>query len=353
MKDGSGVSLGELAELVGGRADGDPHVRVHRVATLEKATQGSIAFLANARYRGYLNSTGASAVILGEADAARTTRPALVHDNPYLAYALVSQRLHRQPPPSAGVDAGATVAGNVTLGEGVHVGSGAIIEADVVVGPGTVIGPGCVIAAGARIGRNGLLSANVTLGRDCILGDRVILQPGVVIGSDGFGFAFDGNRWVKVPQTGRVVIGDDVEVGANTTVDRGALEDTVIENGVKIDNLVQIAHNVHIGEHSIVAGCVGIAGSARIGRRCTLAGNVGVNGHISIADDTVVTARSWVTHDIREPGMYSSGTPMSTNQQWRRNAARFNQLDDMARRLRRLEKAVTGQTKARNPQDSE
>lgn len=353
MKDGPGVSLGELAELVGGRTHGDAHVRVDRVATLDRATPGSIAFLANARYRGFLRTTGASAVILGESDLDQAPGPALIHDNPYLAFALVAQRLERRPEHPPGVQDGASVAGDVALGADVHVGRGAIIESGAEVGAGSVIGPGCVVGAGTRIGVECRLTANVTICHDCVLGDRVVLQPGTVIGSDGFGFAFDGNRWVKVPQTGRVVIGDDVEIGANTTVDRGALEDTVIENGVKVDNLVQIAHNVRIGEHSILAGCVGIAGSARIGRRCTLAGNVGVGGHITIADDTVVTARSWVTRDIREPGMYSSGTPMSTNRQWRRNAARFNQLDDMARRLRRLEKAVNPDADTRNAQDRE
>lgn len=340
MSDGSGVTLGELAALTGGRVEGDPGTRILRVATLEAAVPGCIAFLANSRYRRFLNSTAASAVVLAEADLNAARQPALVHANPYLAFARVAQ--HLQPPPRdpRGVQPGAFVAEDVILGVDVSVAPGAVIEAGAVLGDSVIVGAGSFVGARCRIGANSRLLPNATVYADCTLGERAIVHAGAVIGSDGFGFANDAGTWVKVPQIGRVIIGDDVEIGANTTIDRGSLADTVIEDGVKIDNLVQIAHNVRIGAHTAVAGCCGIAGSAQIGRHCTLAGGVGVAGHLQVADHAVITAYSWVTHDIREPGVYSSGTPMSANRQWRRNAVRFNQLDDMARRLRALEKAL-------------
>ncbi len=340
MKDASAVTLETLAALTGGRIEkGDPSTPIARVATLETATPGCIAFLANARYRRFLQTTAASAVILAEADLPAACQPALVHDNPYLAFALVAQHLEPLPDDPAGVQPGASVAADAQLAATASVAPGAVIEAGVILGEGVVIGPGCVIGTACRIGAGSRLGANVTLYRASILGERVRIHAGAVIGSAGFGFAPNDGHWVKVPQTGRVVIGDDVEIGANTTIDRGALGDTVIEEGVKIDNLVQIAHNVFIGAHSAIAGCVGIAGSSRIGRHCSLGGGAGVGGHLSIADHTVITAHSWVTHEIREAGVYSSGTPMAPNRLWRRNAVRFNQLDDLARRLRALEAA--------------
>jgi UDP-3-O-[3-hydroxymyristoyl] glucosamine N-acyltransferase len=338
--DGSGVTLGELAALTGGRVEGDPDTRILRAATLETAEPGCIAFLANSRYRRFLSSTGASAVVLAEADADAARQPALVHTNPYLAFARIVGRL--QPPPAdpPGVHPGAVVAEGVVLGVGVSIAPGVVLETGAVLGDGVVVGAGSVVGAGCVIGAHSRLAPNVTLYPGCRIGERAIVHAGAVIGSDGFGFASDAGAWVKVPQIGRVVIGDDVEIGANTTIDRGSLDDTVIEDGVKIDNLVQIAHNVRIGAHTAIAGCCGIAGSARIGRHCTLAGGVGVAGHLQIADHAVITAYSWVTSDIRRAGVYSSGTPLSANRSWRRNAARFNQLDDMARRLRALERAL-------------
>ncbi len=340
MSDGSGATLGELAALTGGRIEGDPGIRIVRVATLEPAGPDCIAFLANSRYRRFLDSTAASAVILAEADLDAACQPALVHDNPYLAFARVAQHLLPPPRDSKGVHPGALVADDVILGAGVGLSAGAVVEAGAVLGDGVIIGAGSFVGARCRIGAQSRLLPNVTLYADCVLGERTVVHAGAVIGSDGFGFANDAGAWVKVPQMGGVLIGDDVEIGANTTIDRGALEDTVIEDGVKIDNLVQIAHNARIGAHTAMAGCSGVAGSTQVGRHCTLAGGVGIAGHLQVADHTVITAHSWVTHDIREPGVYSSGTPMSANRQWRGNPGRFNQLDDMARRLRALEKAA-------------
>ena len=236
--------------------------------------------------------------------------------------------------PTAVVDPQAVVDGSASIGP--H----AVVEAGARIGARCEVGAGCFVGREAVIGADTRLLPNVTIYHECVLGERVLIQAGAVIGGDGFGFANDGGRWVKIPQLGRVVIGDDVEVGANSTIDRGAIDDTVVEEGVKIDNLVMVAHNVHIGAHSAAAGCVGIAGSARIGRHCTLAGGVGIVGHLEIADGVHVTGMSMVTHAIHESGVYSSGTPLMENREWRKSSVRFKQLDDMARRLRELEKQL-------------
>ncbi len=236
--------------------------------------------------------------------------------------------------PSAVVEAGAQVDPTAWIGPNAVIGTDARISANVSIGPGCVVGRGSVIGAGSE------LVANVTVLHECVIGERALFHPGVVVGADGFGIANDKGRWVKVPQLGRVVIGNDVELGANTTVDRGAIEDTVIEDGVKIDNQVQIAHNVRIGAHTAIAGCAGIAGSAKIGRHCAIAGGVGIAGHLEIADGVQITAMALVTKSISQPGVYSSGTPLQPNDEWHKNFARFRKLDEMARRLRALEKKI-------------
>lgn len=314
------VRLAELAELTGSELRGDPDLEITGVASLSDAGAGQISFLANPRFRKYLEDTRAAAVIVAAADADAAPVPALVAKDPYVAYARVAQRLAPPAEPQAGIHPSAVVAADAELGDGV------------------AIGPGCVVGRGARIGAGSRLVANVTVMHECIIGRRVILHPGVVIGADGFGIANDNGTWIKVPQLGTVIIGDDCEIGANTTVDRGALEDTVIEEGVKLDNLVMVAHNVHIGAHTAVAGCVGIAGSTRIGKRCMIAGASGISGHLNICDDVMIMAMSMVTADIRQPGQYASGLPLDTLASWKRNAARFRHLDELARRVKALEK---------------
>lgn len=313
-----GVRLAELAALVGGDLRGDGAAEVDSVATLSAAGPRQVTFLANNKYRKYLAGTRAGAVILAQADVADCPVAAIVAADPYLAYARIAAFLHPQEVPT-GVHASAVVHPSARIGDGVS------------------IGPLCVIGADAEIGAGSRLVANVTVMHGCVLGERVLVHAGAVIGADGFGVVRDGEQWIKVPQLGSVRIGDDCEIGANTTIDRGALEDTVLEEGVKLDDQVMVAHNVQIGAHTVVAGCVGIAGSTRIGKRCMIAGAVGISGHLNICDDVMVMAMSMVTSDIHEPGQYAAGLPLDTLANWRRNGARFRNLDELFKRVRKLE----------------
>ena len=337
---GAEYTLAELAARCGGEVRGDGGVRLKSVATIQNAGLGSIAFLANPHYRKFLTTTGASALILSQSDAADSRLPALITSNPYLLYARVATLL--APPHAAqhGVHAAGHVDPAARVAKDAWVGPGAVIEAGAEVGPRASIGPNCVVMADAVVGEDSRLVASVTLCQRVALGKRALLHPGAVIGADGFGIALDKSGWVKVPQLGSVRIGDDVEIGANTTIDRGALEDTVIENGVKLDNQIQVGHNVRIGEHTAVAGCTAIAGSAIIGKRCMIAGGAGITGHIEICDDVTVTAMTLVSHSITEPGVYSGSLPMDTAQQWRKNSVRFRQLDAIARRVAELAKKL-------------
>lgn len=335
-------TLGELAQRVAVELRGDPGTVITHMATLQHADAGALAFLANPRYRRYLPGTGASAVILAPDFANDCPVAMLVTPKPYVVYAQLAAAFAIPADPSAGVDPSASVSPSARLGPGVHVGPLAVIGERVSLGEGTYVGPGCIIEPDCEVGPRGRLVANITLCSGTRIGSRVIVHPGVVIGADGFGIANDEGVWIKVPQLGGVVIGDDVEIGANTTIDRGALEDTVIEDGVKLDNQIQIGHNVRIGAHTAVAGCVGISGSAKIGRRCTIGGGTGINGHIEIGDDIHFTGMSRVMNSISQPGVYSSGSPLEPNLSWRKNSARMRQLDDMARRLRKLEKKIEG-----------
>lgn len=330
-------TLGELAERLGAELHGDAGCRIERVATLQNANAGSISFLSNRRYQTFLASTGASAVILDAEFLSACAVNALVSANPYLAFARAADLLN--PPPSfePGVHESAWVSAQATVHPQAWVGAQTSVGANASVGAGTFLGPGCVIEEGVYIGDDSRLVANVTLCRGVRLGKRALLHPGVVVGGDGFGIANEDGVWVKVPQLGSVRIGNDVEIGANTTIDRGALEDTIIEDGVKLDNLIQVGHNVQVGEHTAIAACVAIGGSARIGRRCTIGGAASIAGHLEIADDVHLTATSAVPNSIKRPGVYSSGMPIQENKAWRRNVIRMRQLDEMARRLKQLE----------------
>jgi UDP-3-O-[3-hydroxymyristoyl] glucosamine N-acyltransferase len=336
----AGYSLAELAKSCSARVRGDAGVRIHAVATLEHAGPGSISFLSNPHYRRYLGVTRASAVILAPGDADECPVPALVVENPYLAYARVAAMLTPMPTVRQGTDASACVHPGAHIAATAWVGPGAVVEEAAVIAAGASIGPNCVVMRAARVSEDTRLMANVTLAEQVRIGKRVLIHPGAVIGADGFGIARDGERWVKVPQLGSVTVGDDVEIGANTTIDRGALEDTLIGDGVKLDNQIQIGHNVRIGEHTAIAGCVAIAGSAHIGRRCMIGGAAGIVGHIEIADDVTITAMTLVSRSIREPGVYSGSAPMDRAAQWRKNTARFRQLDELARRLNHIEKKL-------------
>lgn len=331
------ITLGELAERFDCLVEGDPETVIERVGTLDGAGPRAIAFLANPHYRPILETTRAAAVILGPGDVERCPVAALVHPNPYLVYARIARLVHPEVGPEPGISKHAAVDENADVSDDAAVGPFASIESGAVVGRRSVIGPGCTIGAGAVIGEDVHLVARVSICANVRIGDRAIIQPGVVIGGDGFGIASDDGQWVKVPQLGSVMLGDDVEVGANTTIDRGTIEDTVIGNGVKLDNQIQVGHNVVVGDHTVIAGCVGISGSTVIGKRCMVAGQVGIAGHLEIADDVVITGQTVVGRSITKSGVYSGALAMEESGLWRRNAARFRKLDDMARRLRRLE----------------
>ena len=331
-------TLAELAERFGLRLRGDGSRRIAGVATLAHAGTGQLAFLSNGKYAAQLAATGAGAVILREENVADCPVDALIAADPYVAYAKIAALYERLPAsapgihPSAVVDAGAKVAPGASIGPCCVIERGAVVEDGAVLGPHCIVGEDCIVGAQSRLVARVTLVTRVTLGR------RVLVHPGAVIGSDGFGLAFERDHWVKIPQLGGVRIGDDCEIGANTTIDRGALDDTVLEEDVRLDNQIQIAHNVHVGAHTAMAGCAAVAGSARIGRWCMIGGNAGVLGHLELADRVTITAKSLVTHSIREPGEYSSGTPLQDNLKWRKSAARFKHLDDFARRLAALEK---------------
>ena len=335
-----GYSLRDIAEELGAQVHGDENCRIDRVATLADAEPGGISFLANRRYRSQLLTTRASAVILEAEFLPSCPVSALVVSNPYLGYARVAALLAPEQPVPAGIHPSAYVSDRATVDASACIGPQAVVENQASVGARSHIGPGCVIDRGATIGDDCTLKANVTICHHVRIGDRALLHPGVVIGADGFGIANNGGVWVKVPQLGAVVIADDVEIGANTTIDRGALGDTVIEEGVKLDNLIQIGHNVRIGAHTAIAAGVAIGGSATIGKRCTIGGAASVAGHLELADDVHLTATSAVSKSISEPGLYSSGMPIQDNRTWRKNIVRLRQLDEMAKRLKDLEKKL-------------
>lgn len=334
--------LQELVDRLGGELHGDASVAVARVATLEKAGSGDLAFLANRKYLPQVRDCAASALIVSpDARDQLAERTLIVTSDPYLYFARVAQLFNPQPAPRPGVHAQAAV--DCDVPSSVEIGPGACVEEGVELGDDVVIGPNCFVGRGTRIGRGSRLYANVTIYHDCVIGEDCILHSGVVIGADGFGFARErAGAWVKIPQTGRVVIGNDVEIGANTTIDRGALDDTVIGDGVKLDNLIQIAHNVRIGDHTIMAGCAGVAGSAQIGARCMIGGQAGISGHLSIADDVVVSAWTLVAKSIGKPGVYTSNLPLQTHGDWVRNFSHLRHLDALARRVRQLEQQNDG-----------
>jgi UDP-3-O-[3-hydroxymyristoyl] glucosamine N-acyltransferase len=320
--------LGELAVRFGLELHGDPDIRVTNVATLAQATPGALSFLANSRYRRQLGSTRASAVVVAPADVEACPGAALVDPNPYLAYAQIASLVYPVAAPIPGIHPSAVVAPAARVAASASVGPFCVVEADAEIGERAALGVGCTLLAGARVGNDSCLMPRVTLYSGVRIGARCLVHAGAVIGADGFGFAPDRGTWVKVPQVGGVRIGDDVEIGANTTIDRGAIEDTIVEDGVKLDNQIQVGHNVTIGAHTAIAACTGISGSTVIGRRCMIGGMVGFAGHLTIADDVTVTGCSLVSASIREPGSYSSGIPTAPTRSWRRMVAHFRRLGE-------------------------
>lgn len=321
------ITLSELARRFELELVGDGTLSVERVATLVGARSGALTFLANPRYKKQLAATRATAVVLTRADAAGCPVAALVAKDPYLAYARIAALLHPAPHTAHGIDPTASVAAYAKVAADAAIAPRAVIGAGAVIGARAVVGPGAVVGEGSVVGEDSRLEANVTLYPGVTLGRRCLVHSGAVIGADGFGMAPSPDGWVKVPQVGGVRIGDDVEIGANTTVDRGAIEDTVLEDGVKLDNQIQVGHNCIIGAHTAIAGCTAIAGSTTIGKRCMIAGGVGIVGHIAIADDVVVTARTFVTHSIPDKGVYSGALGFDEQRVWQRRVARFRRLD--------------------------
>ena len=334
-------TLGEIAELIHAKLHGDPECPIQGINTLHDAKKGELSFLSNHRYTRFLKTTKATAVILTADDLKTCPVYSLVTEDPYLGYARAAIHLYPSIRSTPAISQSAVINPETEIDETVSVGPNAVIGSHVIIGACSRIGPGCVIGDDVRIGEDSILHANVTLVAGVTVGSRVIMHAGVVIGSDGFGLARDEGKWVKIPQIGSVRIGDDVEIGANTTIDCGALEDTVIGDGVKIDNQVQIGHNVHVGAHTAIAGCVGIAGSTNIGCRCMIGGAAGIGGHLEIVDDVIITGMATVANSILKPGIYSSGLPVTDNKRWKRNVARFKHIDDIARRLNNIEKKLT------------
>ena len=320
-------SLGELAVRFGLTLRGEPELKVRSVATLSRAEPGSLSFLANSRYRKQLEITRATAVVVSAEDEAHCPAAALIHPNPYLAYARIATLVHPQASPQPGKHPSAVIGSGAHIAASANIGPLAVIEDGAEIGDRVSIGPGCVIQRGARVEADSVLVSRVNLYPGVTIGQRCLLHAGAVVGADGFGFAQNSGSWVKVPQVGSVRIGDDVEIGANTTIDRGAIDDTVVENGVKLDNQIQVGHNVLIGAHTAIAACTGISGSTVIGRRCMIGGMVGFAGHLSIADDVVVTGCSLVSASIKKPGSYSSGMPTVETRLWRRMVAHLRRLD--------------------------
>ena len=341
----SEVALREITEQLGGELIGDGSIRIASVGPLETATATTIAFLSNPRYAMQLAGSSAGCVIVAPAfrDAAVARGATIVSDDPYLYFARLTQWWagRTRPHPLRGVHPSAVVDASAQLGADVSIGACAVVETGAVLGDGVTIGAHSFVGRDCRIGAGTRLGPRTTVLYETTLGARCFLQPGAVIGGDGFGFAPDRGRWVKIEQLGRVVIGDDVEIGANSCVDRGATGDTVIGNGVKIDNQVQVGHNVRIGEHTAIAGCVGIAGSAVIGAHCMIGGGAGINGHVTIVDRVVVSAATQITSSILKPGFYSGLFPFDDNAAWQKNAAALRHLHALRERVRALEKKST------------
>lgn len=331
------ISLGDLAQRFDCKLLGDPAIEVDRVATLGHASGREIAFLANPAYRSQLQNTEAAAVILDQDAAADCPVAALVTANPYATYAKVATYLHPDSPAEPGRHATAVIAESSRIAASAFVGPNVVIGENCTVGDGASIGAGSVIGDDCHVGRYSRLMPNVTLVRRVSLGDRCVIYPGAVIGAPGFGFARDTKKWIHVPQLGRVRIGDDVDVGANTTIDCGAIEDTVIEDGVKLDNLIQIGHNARVGEHTVMAAMVAIAGSATVGKRCMFGGKSGIVGHVSLCDDVIVQGKTMISKTINKPGVYSGSFPGDEVGRWRRYVARFRQLDKLFERVSVLE----------------
>ncbi len=337
-------SVSQIAIFLDGEIFGDANARVNRLSPLDQATKGDISFCAQAKFMGSLSSSKAAVVLVKKQQQPQVKNTAIVVNDPYLAFAQLSQWFDWRTPVISGQAAHVSVAKSAKVSATAQICHGAVIGENVIIQDACYIGPNTVLGNDCIIGVNSRLEANVTLYQDVHVGENCILHSGAVIGADGFGFAKKTQGWQKIYQLAGVRIGNDVEIGASTTIDRGALSHTIIGNGVKLDNQVQIAHNVVLGDYTAIAGCTAIAGSTSIGENCTIAGLSGVTGHLKIAAGTHITAMSLVSRSIQEAGVYSSGTGIEKHQSWKKNVVRFRSLDALARRIKILEKEMQQHT---------
>lgn len=336
----SALSLNEIVSQLGGELIGDGSIRINRVASLASARAGDVSFITDIKYKASLDATQASAVIVANQHRDLSALPQIVTDNPYAYFAKLSSLLNPAATYAPGIAESAVIDSTAIISASSTVLANSVIGANVKLGDGVVVGPSCVLADGVSIDDGTILEANVVVYHGCQIGKRCSIAAGSVIGADGFGFANENGRWVKIPQVGRVLIEDDVAIGANTTIDRGALDDTVIEEGVKLDNLIQIGHNCRIGAHSVIAGCVGIAGSAKIGKRCRIGGAAMILGHLEIADDVTVSPGTMITRSLHKTDTYTALMPFQAHDDWLRTAAQIRRLGDLTDRVKRLEKAL-------------
>lgn len=330
-------TLSELAKQTGAGLSGSGDIIIEKVADISSGEESSIVYISNAKYIKYLKTTDASAVIITDKMLRSCDKPALVTDNPRAVFSKIALLLNPLPAVEPWISPHAVIADDAKVDSSARIEACVVIQTGVSIGPGTWLSPGCVIEKNVRIGADTRLFANVTIGEGCTVGDNTILHSGAVIGADGFGFEWDQDSYMKVPQLGSVTIGNDVEIGANTSIDRGAIGDTIIEDGVKIDNLVQIGHNDHIGEHTTMSGHSGLAGSVKIGRKCVIGGGVGIGDNLEITDNVILAGRSNVASSIKKPGMYASVIPVVEARKWRRILGRIKQLDELAKRIKALE----------------
>jgi UDP-3-O-[3-hydroxymyristoyl] glucosamine N-acyltransferase len=337
---GKTYSLAQLVERFGGTVIGDADIRIRQVAPIESAVDGEITFLSNRKYQKLLSGSRAGAVIVGPDAAEATAIARIVSDNPYAYYARVAALLNPEEAASPGIHDRAVVHPGATVSRTATIAACAVIEDGAAIGEHAIVGANCFVGRDARIGDHTRLYPNVTVYHGCTIGRRGILHSGAVIGADGFGMAPDAGKWLKIPQIGRVLIGDDVEVGASTTIDRGALADTVIEDGVKMDNQIQIGHNCRVGAHTVIAGCTGIAGSTRIGSHCLIGGSAMIGGHLEIVDNVTVSGGTTVAKSITQPGTYTSVFPYSPHEDWVKNASLLRHLREMMDRIRSLERKI-------------
>jgi UDP-3-O-[3-hydroxymyristoyl] glucosamine N-acyltransferase len=330
-------TLDEIAAQVEGKVHGEGSHQIEKVATLKKAGQSDISFLSNTKYKKFLENSRAGAVLVDIDSVSMVSTNAIVVKDPYVAYAKVAMLLFPNNKVIPGLHPTAWISPDSHCHNSASIGAHVFVDAGVEIAENVEIGPGCVIQQGVKIASGTRLTANITICTQVSIGKNVIIHPGVVIGADGFGIANDKGKWIKVPQLGSVEIGDDVEIGANTTIDRGALDNTIIGTGVKLDNQIQIAHNVIIGEHTVIAGSAGVAGSTQIGKHCAIGGGACINGHLTIADGVQITGMSMVTKSIKESGSYSSGIPAEPTQQWHKNVVRYRTMKKLEDRVKLLE----------------